>query len=164
MAEPEVLVSETDASKEHIGKNVQSLVQKLVDNGWTIGAVGYSKAYFAPEVYASGDKAGETHGEATNEYNWIHAYHLDRKRTLSVSYMNDRFESCLWNRRNNFSGELVDSGEMNELIKGSWEDKLPGEMWKLFKAERAAENKKIAAEKAAAVAERKRIREEAKNG
>lgn len=164
VADPTILTEGRPAADGEVGKNMMSLVDKLLDNGWTIGVVGYSKAYFPPEVYQSGAKEGETHGEATNYYNWVNAYHVDRKRTISVSYTNDRFDVCFWNRRNAFPGELVDSGEMNELIKGSWEDKLPGEMWKLFKADRAAQNKKIAAERAAAVLKRKRVKEEAKNG
>jgi len=158
MSEPQILTPGRPATEDEVTKNVKATRQSLIDNGWSVLYVGYSKAYFPPEVYQSGDNEGEEHGEKTVEQVWINAFHPDRKRTLNVTYYNDGFELCRWNPGTTFPGYFVSAREMGELIKGSWNDKLPDEQWKQWKADRAAENKALRD----AAAERARLRKEAK--
>lgn len=113
-----VLVPGRVATLEEIPKMTHRMLTNLQKYGFEF-KVGYSKFYEPPQVYKSGTRAGEEHGEKTVENVWVDAVHREREVKLTAVWHDGRF-AYGWHGR--YNPVLVNSTQLTKIIKGEVEE------------------------------------------
>lgn len=107
----ELLVPGRPAEESELPKTLLSMRKLAEGQGFEVKA-GYSKFYIPPEVYASGAKAGQEHGEKTVEMTWIEGINPERRSRFLAVYHDGSFDNGRWN------GDMVNSTVLRKSIKG----------------------------------------------